>query len=188
LPPSKKKLTLLAPAPIPSTLKTPNPSSRKLAIAGSFPEHCYKAPFDDPSWELWAMSAGRWKKYPRWDLWFELHHPRTYPRYERKAEGYIDFVKREAVTYDRFPFQKLLDEFGPYFFTTGQITWLLAYAIHLKFDVIGIWGVEAVGEYSPQRKDIHHFVQIAHDRGIRVEVPEGCTLLDKPKLYAFTPL
>jgi hypothetical protein len=159
MPPRKRVLT--PPGLIQNTQKTPPPSNRKLAIAGSFPEHCYKAPFDDPSWELWAMSAGRWKKYPRWDLWFELHHPRTYPRYERKAEGYIDFVKREAVTYDRFPFQKLLDEFGPYFFTTGQITWLLAYAIHLKFDVIGIWGVEAVGEYSP-------------------------TLLDKPKLYAYS--
>jgi hypothetical protein len=164
---------------------SPLPST-KIAIVGSFPEHCYRAPFDDLSWEIWAMSAGRFGKYPRHDLWFELHHPRTYPKYERKAEGYIDFVTKEAVTYNTFPFEKMLEQFGPYFFTTGQITWLLAYAITLKPETIGIWGVEAVGEYSPQRKDIHHFVQVARDRGIKIVIPDGCTLLDKPKLYAFS--
>jgi hypothetical protein len=189
LPPSKKKLTLLAPVPIPSTLKTPNPSNRKVAILGAHPSW-RQAPFNDPDWEIWGMSAGMWHLFPRWDLWFEIHP--NLAKYDHIAarngkKGYADFVAREAVKYDTFPFQKMLDRFGPYFFTTGQITWMLAYAISLKFDVIGIWGVEASGEYSPQRKDIHHFVQCAHDNGIRVEIPDGCPLLDKPKLYAFTP-
>lgn len=139
------------------------------------------------------MSAGMWHLFPRWDKWFELHSEATYPKYQRIADrngkkGYIEFITNEAVTQDHFPAKELLEEFGPYFFTTGQITWMLAYAISLSPETIGIWGVEATGEYSPQRKDIHHFVQEAHDRGIKIEIPDGCTLLDRPKLYAFASL
>jgi len=136
------------------------------------------------------MSAGMWHLFPRWDRWFELHYPGTYPKYDRIADkngkkGYTEFVIKEATTHDNFPFHEMLEQFGPYFFTTGQITWLLAYAISLEPETIGIWGVEASGEYSPQRKDIHHFVQVAYDRGIKIVIPENCPLLDKPKLYAF---
>ena len=160
----------------------------KIAILGAHPSW-RDAPFDDLSWEIWGMSAGMWHQFPKWDRWFELHAEGTYPKYERIADkngkkGYIEFVIAQAANCKNFPFKELLEEFGPYFFTTGQITWLLAHAITLKPEVIGIWGVEAAGEYSPQRKDIHHFVQIAHDRGIKVEIPSGCPLLDKPKLYA----
>lgn len=129
-----------------------------------------------------------WKKHPRFDRWFELHSPKAYPRYEAIAKGYIDFITKEATTQKDFPARELVKEFGPYFFTTGQITWLLAYAITLQPETIGIWGVEAKGEYTPQRKDIQYFVQKAHDRGIKVEIPSNCTLLDKPKLYAFASL
>jgi hypothetical protein len=168
--------------------------STKIGIIGAYPEHCFKAPFDDPSWELWALGAGMFGKYKRFDKWFEIHDPKTYQKYELAAkrvagrDGYIDFITKEAVTHGSFPFKELLEQFGPYFFTTGQITWLLAYAITLKPEVIGIWGVEAVGEYSPQRKDVHHFVQVARDRGIKIVIPDGSTLLDTPKLYANPPL
>lgn len=164
------------------------PPNKKIALVGAWPPHWHKAPFDDPTWEIWAISAGMWKKHPRWDRWFELHSPKAYPKYENIAKGYIDFITEHATTQSNFPAKQLLDEFGPYFFTTGQITWLLAYAISLEPKTIGIWGVEAIGDYSPQRKDIHYFVQKARDRGIEVVIPEGCTLLDKPKLYAFASL
>jgi hypothetical protein len=163
---------------------------RKIALVGSFPPHWQQAPYSDPSWEIWAMSAGMWKKHPRWDRWFELHAEKTYPRYDRIAtqfgnKGYIEFVKENATTCKDFPYEALIEEFGPYFFSTGQIPWMLAYAITQKPDIIGIWGVEAWGEYTPQRKDVHHFIQVARDRGIKIEVPENTTLLAKPKLYAF---
>jgi hypothetical protein len=163
---------------------------RKIALVGAFPPHWQQAPYSDPSWEIWAMSAGMWKKHPRWDRWFELHAEKTYPRYDRIAtqfgnKGYIDFIKENATTCKDFPYKELIEEFGPYFFTTGQIPWMLAYAITQKPDIIGIWGVEAWGEYTPQRKDVHHFIQVARDRGIKIEVPENTTLLAKPKLYAF---
>ncbi|MGH8671843.1 MAG: hypothetical protein ACREUA_07380, partial [Burkholderiales bacterium] len=115
---------------------------RKIAIVGAWPEHWHKAPFEDPSWEIWAISAGMWQKHPRWDRWFELHSPKAYPRYESIAKGYIDFITDKATTQDKFPARELVKEFGPYFFTTGQVTWLLAYAITLKPEVIGLWGVE----------------------------------------------
>lgn len=82
-----------------------------------------------------------WKKHPRFDKWFELHAERTYPKYENIAKGYTAFVKENAVTCHTFPAQELLETFGPYFFTTGQVPWLLAYAITLNPVEIGIWGV-----------------------------------------------
>ena len=168
----------------------PDEPEKKIAIAGAYPEHRDLAPYEDPSWEIWAWSAGMWgqKLHRRWDKWFELHAPRTYDKYERIAKGYIEFITREAIVQTTFPYNDLLEEFGPYFLTTGQVPWLLAYAITLEPDVIGIWGVEAAGEYTPQRKDVHHFVQVARDRGIKIVIPEKCTLLDKPKLYAFSSL
>ena len=181
MPPSKNRLTKLVPVDIQSIPK-------KIAIVGAWPEHWHKAPFDDQSWEIWAISAGMWGKHPRFDRWFELHPEKAYQKYENIAKGYIDFITKDATTCKNFPARELIKEFGPYFFTTGQITWLLAYAITLKPDIIGLWGVEAVGEYSPQRKDIHHFVQVAHDRGIKTVIPDGCTLLNKPKLYGFASL
>jgi hypothetical protein len=171
------------------TKKPLSSHSTKIAIIGAHPSW-REAPFNDPDWEIWGMSAGMWHLFPRWDLWFELHP--NLARYDRIAErngkkGYADFITKEAVTYGTFPFEKMLEQFGPYFFTTGQITWMLAYAISLKPETIGIWGVEASGEYSPQRKDIHHFIQVARDRGIKIVIPDGCPLLDKPKLYAYSP-
>lgn len=160
---------------------------KKIAIVGAWPEHWNKAPYGDSSWEIWAMSAGMRGKHPRYDVWYELHDPKSYNRYEGISPGYIEFIK-DKVTQEKFPARELVKEFGPYFFTTGQVTWLLAHAITLNPEVIGIWGVEANGEYTPQRKDIHHFVQVAHDRGIKVVIPDGCTLLNKPKLYAFSSL
>jgi hypothetical protein len=166
----------------------PDDEPKKIALVGSFPEHWAQAPFNDDSWEIWTFSAGMRGKHPRWDKWFELHPEKTYQKYENISKGYIEFIKEHAIVQGKFPAKELIEEFGPYFFSTGQITWMLAYAITQKPDTIGIWGVEAVGEYSPQRKDIHHFIQVARDRGIKIVIPENSTLLAKPKLYAFASL
>jgi len=163
------------------------PQPRKIAIVGSYPEHWESAPFSDSSWEIWTFSAGMVGKHPRFDKWFELHPERTYPKYEGIHKGYIKFIE-DKITQKNFPAKELLKEFGPYFFSTGQVTWMLAYAITQNPDTIGIWGVEANGEYTPQRKDIHYFIQVARDRGIKIVVPDNCTLLAKPKLYAFASL
>jgi hypothetical protein len=156
----------------------------KIAIVGSNPGTWDKVPQLGKEWELWRFSRRNWNKPPKPHRWFELHHPRNYRRYEEVCPGYTQFLQDvHAVTYRTFPFERLLDEFGPYFFTWGQIPWLMAYAITLDPDEIGLWGIEPSGEYKPQHAEVHHFAQVARDRGIEVNAPED-TVLQPRKLYA----
>jgi hypothetical protein len=62
---------------------------------------------------------------------------------------------------------------------------MMAYAITKNPTEIGLWGLECLDQYGPQRWCVQHFAQVARDLGISVTVPEGCTLLTPRKLYAF---
>jgi hypothetical protein len=156
----------------------------KIAIVGSEPETWHKVPELSKEWELWRFSRRNWNKPPVAHRWFELHHPRNYLRYEQSCPGYTKFLQdTKAITYRAFPFERLLDEFGPYFFTWGQIPWIMAYAITLDPDEIGLWGIEPAGDYKPQHAEVQHFAQVARDRGITVTAPEGRVLIPR-KLYA----
>lgn len=160
---------------------------RKIAIVGGHPEFWASAPFDDSSWEIWAFSRGVWKEreLPRWDRWFELHDSKKYRKWEDTYwKGYGDFLKAnngKVTELADFPRTKLIERFGTWFFRGGQAPWLIAYAITLNPSEIGIWGIEALGDYKPQRYCIQHFIQLARDAGIKVTVPEGCTLLEEEK-------
>ena len=172
MPPSRKTLTLSLPEP------------KKIAIVGCYPETWEKAPFDDLSWEIWGFSRRNMGKLPRCDRWFELHDPILYAKYEDAVPGYIDYLKEPFVTtIEKFPKQELETRFGSFFFGSGQLPWLFAYAISLNPEAIGVWGVEALDRYEPQRYDVQHFAQVCHDRGIEIVIPEGCTLLTARKSY-----
>ncbi len=155
----------------------------KIAIVGSQPETWNKVP-TDRDWEIWRFSRRNYEKPPECRRWFELHHSRNYRRYEDSKSGYLDFLDRmNATTYDDFPFSNLLNEFGPYFFSGGQAPWIMAYAITLQPEVIGLWGIDPTGDYKPQRSEVQHFVQVARDRGIKVIAPED-HILEPRTLYA----
>lgn len=154
----------------------------KIAIVGSKPDTWHLVPELGPEWELWRFSRQNWMKPPKAHRWFELHHPSQYGKYERVFPGYTQhIIDSRAVTYESFPWQRLLDEFGPYFFTGGQAPWIMAYAITLQPDTIGLWGINPIGsDYKPQRSEVQHFVQIARDRGIEVIAPEDGILENRP--------
>ncbi len=154
----------------------------KIAIVGSGETYIY-APYDDPSWTIWGFSRRNFNKYPRCDKWFELHHPRNYPRYELVVPGYTAFIEN-AVKYDDFPFESIIKEFGPYFLTEGQAPWMMAYAIQHGPGVIGLWGIEGIEKHHAQRHEIHYFAEMARIRGIDVTSPQN-ELLKPGKLYAY---
>jgi hypothetical protein len=156
----------------------------KIAIVGCNPGSWDKVPELTKEWELWRFSRRNWDKPPKPHRWFELHHPRNYPRYEQVCPGYTKFLTdSRAITFKTFPFQRMVEEFGPYFFAGGQIPWIMAYAITLEPDTIGLWGINPVGDYKPQLSEVQHFVQVARDRGIEVIAPEDDVLKTRP-LYA----
>jgi hypothetical protein len=156
----------------------------KIAIVGSKPdtwEECKK--LDRRSWKIWRFSRKNYDKPPKADLWFELHHPRNYDRYETHKPGYKDFVQK-GMTWDEFPFGELVDEFGPYFFHYGQAPWIIAYAITKKPQEIMLFGMEPGTEYGEQKKEIQHFMCIAQERGIKISAPEDPALSTYAPLYA----
>jgi hypothetical protein len=173
----RKKLTLSVPT-----------ESKKIAIVGCYPETWELAPYTDDSWEIWGFSRRNMGKLPRCDKWFELHAEANFPRYDREVRGYSEYLLNDkcVVLQSGFPVQELLERFGPYFFSEGQVSWMMAHAITMRPKEIGLWGIECVDKYyGPQRWCVQHFVQVARDAGILVTVPEGCTLLTPRKLYGF---
>lgn len=161
--------------------------SLKIAIVGSGASSL-DAPFKDESWTIWAFSRKQFNALPRFDKWFELHDKHNFQAYEMrdKLKGYTDFLKGENVVLQAaFPREELEKRFGTWFFQTSQVGWLMAYAIQLGAETIGLWGIDAIGPYKQQRLELQHFCQMAKDLGIKIIVPEGCTLLEPAQVYAF---
>jgi len=157
---------------------------KNIAIVGSKPdtwEGCKK--LDRRSWQIWRYSRRNFELPPKADKWFELHKPENYERYEQAKPGYTEFLKT-AVKHGDFPFDKLLEEFGPYFFSYGQAPWIIAYAISLKPKEIRLFGIEPGKEYGPQKTEVQHFMWIAEDRGIKITAPEDPALSRYRPLYA----
>lgn len=159
----------------------------KIAIVGSG-EDAVLAPYKDESWTIWAFSRKQFNKVPRCDKWFELHDESNFQAYEHRdgLKGYTEFLKGEKVVLQKdFPKDELVKRFGTWFFQTGQAAWMMAYAIHQGAGEIGLWGIDAIGQYKPQRIELQHWCQLAKDLGIKIEVPEKCTLLAPAEIYGF---
>ena len=157
---------------------------KNIAIVGSKPDTWQGcANLDRRSWEIWRFSRKNWEKEPKATTWFELHHERNYPRYEQSKPGYVEFLKN-AVTFNDFPFQALVEEFGPCFFQYGTAPWLVAYAITKKPEKIALYGIEPGELYCEQKKEVQHFMWLARERGIEVEAPEDPALNGHAPLYA----
>jgi hypothetical protein len=162
----------------------------KIAIVGSHPLTWEQAPVDDASWTIWAFSRRNYGKLKRCDLWFELHHENNFRSYDIDCKGYTAWLMAcpQRMTRTTFPHRLLLERFGPYFFSKGQISWMMAYAILQEPETIGLFGIECEGNYAPQKAEIHHFVQVARDLGIEVIAaasPE-IKILEPNQLYAFS--
>lgn len=159
---------------------------KNIAIIGSRPEtweECKK--LDRRSWELWRFSRKNYEKPPKADKWFELHHPCNFERYERQKPGYGEFLKgKNVVLYEDFPFEEILEEFGPYFFGHGQAPWMIAHAITLKPKEIKLFGMEPDQTYGPQKREIQHWMAIARERGIKITAPVDQGLHNYDQLYA----
>jgi hypothetical protein len=95
----------------------------------------------------------------------------------------------------RLPHEALIKKYGSYFFTSS-IAWMLAMAINAiqesrltrtepQDDAIGLWGVDMAAneEYADQRPGCQFFVQLAHQLGIQVHVPQESDLMAPPMLY-----
>jgi hypothetical protein len=176
----------------------------KIACLGAAPSSRLLAPFNDPTWEIWACSPPNYN-LPRVDAWFELHslrrkvlmptnapfvevlqkHPRVYlcggaPSRDIPPDPMFSSFPNAIA----FPFDDMLKEFGPFFFSSS-LAWMMAFAIMQKPTKIGLWGVDmsAHEEYGYQRAGCHRFFEHCGQRGIEVYTPPESDIMHHAPLY-----
>lgn len=186
------------PPPQPVVLPPPEPAPLKVALIGTAPSSRLLAPYNDPSWKIWACSPGNMGTLPRVDIWFEIHANLLWPECVSYGAPYIEWLKKQtfpiymqnqtlvpnALT---FPKDELVKEFGPYFFTSS-FAWMIAMAIKQGAKEIALFGVDMASkdEYALQRPGGHYFISLAASRGIKVSLPLESDLAQPPALYGYS--
>lgn len=123
----------------------------KIAILGSAPSSLALAPFDDPSWTIWACSPGAWPHVKRVDRWFEIHRrepgkPWFTPEYIKFMAG-LDCPVVVAEPWPEIPnamvipTEAILRQFGPFYFKSS-LSFMMAMAVMEGATEIGSWGVD----------------------------------------------
>lgn len=168
---------------------------RKIAIIGTAPS-LWGAPWDDPSWQIWAHASGMNVIKGGWqpDLLIDLHPPHCF-REERKNgfRNYYEFLQHCRIPvlmqerYDeipasvRFPRERLLTEWPGVKY--GSLTsYLIAYALMQGVTHLGFWGIHYAhkSEYEEQRANTEHWIGIARGQGVQIIIPADSPLCHEP--------
>jgi hypothetical protein len=185
---------------------TPTPAAAgplKVALIGTAPSSRMLAPFNDPSWKIWACSPGNMNAMPRVDIWFELHSNLLWPEHESYGRPYIEWLKQQkfpVYMQDQslvanavvFPWYDMVQTFGRDFFTSS-FAWMMALAIAQGASEIALYGIDMASrdEYIRQRPGFYYFKQRAVERGVKISAPHESDIMQAPALYAYsdsTPL
>lgn len=194
LPPAQPAPQLIMPQPAPVAQVAP----LKIALIGTAPSSRMLAPFNDPSWKIWACSPGNMNTFPRVDAWFEIHSNLMWPEHQNYGAPYIEWLKKltipvfmqdqsvvpNAVT---FPMEELVEEFGGDFFTSS-FAWMMAFAIKQGASEIALYGIDMASrdEYILQRPGFYYFRSEARKKGIKVSAPHESDIMQSPPLYGYT--
>lgn len=185
------------------------PAPLKVALIGTAPSSRMLAPYNDPSWQIWACSPGNMNTLPRVDLWFELHSNLLWPENSNYGAPYIEWLKQQKFPIymqDRwptaeghlvplqqivpnatgFPVNEMVAEFGDSFFTSS-FAWMMALAIARGATEIALYGIDMASrdEYIRQRPGFFFFRYQAEKRGIKVSAPYESDIMQSPALYAY---
>jgi hypothetical protein len=173
--------------------------SRKIAVVGRAASTAQEAPFDDMSWEIWAMP---WAVARRAELYFEPHESWKDLRYYPNGIDPVEWLATlgapvmlpEADTDIPngvpIPWKAIRDKVGkavnsrdkdaPYVESTVGI--MLGYAaITLEpGDTVGIWGVDmdTGEEWAYQRPNVEYLIGFLRGMGVKVYIPPKSTLTD----------
>ena len=188
----------LVPAPAEPVQTVPEPPPLKVALIGTAPSSRLLAPYNDPSWEIWACSPGNMNSLPRVTKWFELHANLLWPEYISYGAPYIEWLKQQkfpvymqsqewvpnAIT---FPKDKMVEIFGKDFFTSS-FAWMMALAITEGAKEIALFGIDMASkeEYILQRPGFYYFKYRAEQLGIRVWAPYESDILQHAPLYGYS--
>lgn len=174
----------------------------KVALVGTTPSSKMLAPYNDPSWEIWACSpdnAGG--ALPRVNRWFEIHGDLGFPGGEPWEEPYMRWLNDQSfdrlyvneLRLDLFrgaqalPKDELVRTFTALFFTSTP-AWMVGMAILEGAAELGLYGLDMASreEYRQQRPGFHHMICLAEARGIAVHAPAESDVLQPAPLYGYS--
>lgn len=176
-------------------------AGRKVALLGSHSASLKDAPWDDPSWEFWGHASSRLWYAHQMDRYFDLHPRSCWTRGGKKSAEYPKWLAKNTVPIYmqarfpevpasiEYPKGRILLEFSDarnYF--TNHAAWMIALALVEGVDTIGLFGINygTEGEYMRQRGSAEYWLGRASGMGVRVLLPEQCTLLAEPaRLYGY---
>ncbi len=191
--------------PINPYLPQVQPRRQKVAIIGTAPSSRALAPYDDLTWDIWGCSPGNMNCLSRVDAWFEIHANLLWPRYadaygknyikwlsEQKFPVYLQSESWHTKYFPHaldFPARELRKKFGRNWFTSS-FAWMMAFAIHLGYKEIGLFGVDMASkdEYIQQRQGFYHWLERAEAAGIKVTIPRESDLAQPPGLYGYSDI
>ena len=181
-----------APQPQQPRVMVPKPKERKIAIVGFTPTRA-DAPYDDPSWEIWALNAlYAYQDVRRVTRWFDLHPLQQIPpeRVTQYAAMKIPVFLQEkdprVPTSVAFPKQWVEHKLGSTYFT-NSIAWMQGLAIAEGASAVHIFGVDMAQdtEYRHQRPCCEYWIGVAKGMGIDTYVPPTSDLVHALNQYGF---
>lgn len=113
----------------------------KIALVGSAPSSIALAPYDDPSWAIWACSPGAYGHLKRCDAFFEIHRwtpgergfSPDYDAWMAKCECpvYLIEPRPDIPNSIAYPAEAILAQYPGFArsFFTSSLAWMLALAI-----------------------------------------------------------
>lgn len=170
----------------------------KVALVGTAPSSRLLAPYNDPTWQIWACSPGNMNQIPRFDVWVEIHGNLMFPEHQSYGKPYIDWLKQikqpvlilknhyDLPTGVVLPWWDYIkeDAFGQDFFTSS-FAWMMAHAMTIGAKEIQLFGIDMASrdEYILQRPGFYHFRREAHKRGVKISAPHESDIMQSPPLY-----
>ncbi len=181
-------------------------TGRKVALVGTSPTSRHMAPVDDPTWDIWGCSIGN-SGYTGRDVlkrvtaWFEMHSIADMLGMERRdvTLKYYNWLKEQTFPVimqeqndlvpaaQVYPLEMMIAKFGKNWWTS-TFAYMMAYAIHLEYDEIAIFGADMANDeefYSGQRDGLTRWVEIAKEQGINVRIPWESSLGKHRPLYGY---
>lgn len=178
----------------------------KLAIVGTHPDTRELAPWNDPSWEIWAFNEvlGQQTWCKRADVIFQMHDPAIYRSpHNRSHAGHWEWLQQDhgdlkiymqavdplvpnSVPYPLEDVYALGANFNRDLLLTSSIAQALALAALIGYDHISVYGVEMKSntEYHHQREAVIAWVYYLLGQGATVDFIGGEELFNK-RLYGY---
>lgn len=128
-----------------------------------------EAPFDSDI-EIWGLNH-HYKSFPRWDLWFDVHHAREMDKH---------------ITQANYPLEEALKLRGRTF--RSSISYMIAYAILAGYTRIELYGVDFNSQAelrTGQKQCCLEWIAYAKGRGIDVYIADSSSLNQNHKLYGY---